>query len=193
MVQRVSVFLDWLDERTWIRAAIAGLGCLACISFLASSNLDPRIKAGFTALIALMTYVYRRKSWQRLPAKKPSLACFPKYIVPCNLPNSVFATADPRVALEDRLAEMGFAYDRHTLREVAFTRGYSKGDFSIEIVKLNVTFPLPLVAETEFKIEFGWTGGFDTGDLWLFATTLRTHLETDWSTSGDRCLETKAA
>jgi hypothetical protein len=88
---------------------------------------------------------------------------------------------------------MDFTYDRHTLRDVHFTRGYNKGDFSIEIVKLNVLFPLPLTAETEFRIELGWTGGFDTGDLWLFANKLRDHIERDCLASDGQSSESRAA
>lgn len=193
MFNRVRAVLDWLDERTWIRASIAGAGCFVFVAFLGASDLSPRLKAGFAAVIAVLTYVYRRKSWQPLPNQKPWLACFPKYRVRCTLPGSVFETPDPRVALSDRLAEMGFAYERHTLRDVHFTRGYNKADFSIEIVKLNITFPLPLTAETEFRIAFGWAGGFDTGDLWLLAKKLQLQLEADWLVGNAGPSEAKAA
>lgn len=120
---------------------------------------------------------YRLKTARDLPASKPSFCLLPKYKVSLRLPPEVVSSSEPISLLGQRLAEFGFSESKRESGILRYSRGSLLGDFSIKIAKVNLTFPLPLEAETAVEIAYGQIAAFDTGDLWRFATELKARTE----------------
>ena len=76
-----------------------------------------------------------------------------------------------------RLTDLGFSCDRQTPLALHLTRGHAKGDFSVELAKINLTVSLPLEAETELLVEADWLVAFDTGDLWQLTSEIKAIVE----------------
>lgn len=117
--------------------------------------------------------LYRSKVAPELPASKPSFCLLPKFRATLRLPPEMLSAPDPIAELGRRLAAFGFSQAAWDSRSLRFARGSLLGDFSIKIVKVNLTFALPLAAETAVEIAYGSFAAFDTGDLWQFATELK--------------------
>lgn len=122
---------------------------------------------------SLFRAIYRRRK-PRLPeTKKPHLAWFPKYRIPLALPATVLNGEAPEQELERILAPLGFELDYWTRAAIHFGRGKTWGDFSIRLVRLRLTFPLPLRTDTEALLEVADVCLFDTGDLWRLSGEIR--------------------
>lgn len=128
------------------------------------------------ALVVIFV-AYRLKTAPVLPDRKPSFCLLPKYVVSLRLPSAVVSSPDPISVLGQRLGEFGFSEAKREAGFVRYSRGSLLGDFSIKIAKVNLTFPLPLEAETAVEIGYGQIPAFDTGDLWKFATELKARME----------------
>ena len=81
-----------------------------------------------------------------------------------------------RDRISRRLGDIGFTIQQETSQSIQFTRGHAKGDFAIELAKVDVTVSLPLETEATVIVEYGWVCLFDTGDLWEFAKELQRSL-----------------
>ena len=93
------------------------------------------------------------------------------------VPQALLGSSDPPAALGERLRNFGFRVDKRTENVLRFTRRSALGDFSIKIAKVNLTFAMPLTADTEVLVEYGSFAAFDTGDLWTFTSELKAGLE----------------
>lgn len=128
------------------------------------------------ALVVIFV-AYRLKTSPGLPDTKPAFCLLPKYRVSLRLPPDIVSSSDPISVLGQRLAEFGFSESKREAGFVRYSRGSLLGDFSIKIAKVNLTFPLPLEADTVVEIAYGQIAAFDTGDLWRFATELKARTE----------------
>lgn len=123
--------------------------------------------------VAGVFLAYRSKAATDLPASKPSFCLLPKFRASFRLPPEVVSASDPIAELGQRLAAFGFAEAARNSGSLRYARGSMLGDFSIKLIKVNLTFALPLAAETAVEIAYGSLAAFDTGDLWRFATELK--------------------
>ncbi|MEL6107516.1 MAG: hypothetical protein AAFU85_15860, partial [Planctomycetota bacterium] len=74
------------------------------------------------------------------------------------------------------LGEIGFSIEQEKGESIKFTRGHPKGDFVIELAKVDVTVTFRDGEFANVLVEYGWVCLFDTGDLWRFASELKRHL-----------------
>ena len=126
---------------------------------------------------SIFQVIYRRRKARSLERKKPMLAWFPKYRVSVRLPVAVTQSPSPAEELEALLAASGFKLDCCTKEAIHFTRGKSWGDFSIELMRLRLSFPTPLLEYSEMILEVADVCLFDTGDLWVLANELAESLK----------------
>lgn len=123
-------------------------------------------------LISIFRYFYKKRKAVPLEAKKPMLKWFPKYLVPITLAKSVTSSSEANDLLETMLANFGFTFQYATKNQLYFSRGKSWGDFSINIIRINLVFDTPLNEVTMMKVEIADMCFVDTGDLWTLSTEL---------------------
>lgn len=153
-------------------AGLAAMCCLSAWGLMTYADIDPRLLATMFAVVGVVAYFYSRKSATDLPDKRPSIAWMPKYRSRCTLSEAIRSSSDPARALVIRLGEAGFSCERQTPLALHFTRGHARGDFSVEIAKINLVVSLPIETEVDLIVEAGWLVAFDTGDLWQLTKEL---------------------
>ena len=126
---------------------------------------------------------YRRKKAQPTELNKPRFKWFPKYEVPIVLPQKLIASADYSDELELILGQIGFEINYWTKKAIHFKRGKSWGDFSLKVIRINVSIPTPLTENSTMLVEVADVCLFDTGDLWLLTNELDELLKTTFSTN----------
>jgi len=159
--------------------ALAAVTCLSAWGVMTYASIDPRLVATVLGIVAVAAYFYHQQSARELPEKRPRFAWMPKYRCHCTVPDSMRSSSDPARALVLRLTDRGFACDRQTPVALHLTRGHAKGDFSVELAKINLTFSLPIEVQTELVVEADWVAAFDTGDLWQLTTELKALVEAE--------------
>ena len=111
-------------------------------------------------------FLYRRRSPSRLSRRRPRLKWLPKYRAKVALPDEILQAKEPDRVLEERMGDLGFELDSWTRDAIRFTRGKSWGDFSVKLIKLQASIPLPLQRKSSLKLEVAGVCLFDTGDTW---------------------------
>lgn len=89
-----------------------------------------------------------------------------KYRTELELPDEILHADEPDRVLEERMGDLAFELDSWTSEAIRFTRGKPWGDFSVKLIKLQTSFPLPLQRKTSMKLEVASVCLFDTGDTW---------------------------
>lgn len=123
-------------------------------------------------ITTLFRMAYRRRKPCEMEAAKPRLKWFPKYRATVRVPRAVRTRDDPSEALEEILATRGFEIAHWTKEAIYFGRGKSWGDFSLKLIPLLVSLPLPITEESEMTVEVANVCFFDTGDLWQLTREL---------------------
>jgi len=123
-------------------------------------------------LISIFRYFYKKRKAGPLEQKKPMLKWFPKYLVPLTLTKSVTSSSEANDVLESMLANFGFTFKYATKSQLYFSRGKNWGDFSINLIRINLVFDTPLNEVTMMKVEMADMCFVDTGDLWTLSTEL---------------------
>jgi hypothetical protein len=116
--------------------------------------------------VGVFRFIYRRKSPRPLPESRPRLQWFPKYRAPVELSGGILDAEEPDQALAACLEPMGFALDSWTPDRIRFARGKTWGDFSVKLIRLNLSLPHPLEREAFVELEVASVCLFDTGDVW---------------------------
>lgn len=116
--------------------------------------------------VGVFRFVYRRKRPKALPGSRPRLQWFPKYRAQVAPSERIMNAEDRDKAFAACLEPMGFALDSWTPDRIRFTRGRDWGDFSIRLIKLNLSLSHPLEREAFVELEVGSVCLFDTGDVW---------------------------
>ena len=128
------------------------------------------------AVLAIVLAIYVGSRYRILPDRKPALCWFPKYRFSVDLPPVVTGREQPLDAVAERMETLGFQLKKADDAGALFSRGSIAGDISIEIVKVNVRFPLPLAPTPEVRAGYAFAF-FDTGDLWAFCQELKSTLQ----------------
>ena len=130
------------------------------------------------AVVVAFLVAYKLKPFSELPANRPTICLLPKYLVPLHIPESVILSPRPAKSLESMLSGLDFKLEESPDSEIRFTRGSVLGDFSFKIAKVRVSVLLPLLSETQLRVEYGAFAAFDTGDLWKFCRELQENIGT---------------
>lgn len=123
-------------------------------------------------LISIFRYFYKKRKAGPLEQKKPLIKWLPKYVVPLTLGKRITSNSEPNDKLESMLENFGFTFKYATKSQLYFTRGKSWGDFSINLIRINLIFDTPLNEETLMTIEIADMCFVDTGDLWILSTEI---------------------
>ena len=113
--------------------------------------------------IAAFLIAYKSKGPEPLPEQKPLFTFLPKYVVALPIPGRTLAADDSVAELEQLLKPIGFAISARSADTVRFSRGSMLGDFSVDIAKLDLKFPLPVKSEAHVEVSYGSFAAFDTG------------------------------
>lgn len=161
-----------------ISLIVAIAACLASWLYVTYGDFDPRLAASVSAIVAVTAFFYSGKSpIQFMEGKKPRIVWMPKYRALCKPSPDIINTEDPARAITLLLSGKGFVCERQTPLALHFIRGYAKGDFSVELARVNLTVTLPITEETEMLVEAGWIAAFDTGDLWQLTQEIKSLIE----------------
>ena len=128
-------------------------------------------------LSTLLRWLYQKISPKQLGDNKPRFVWFPRYRFEIRLAEELVALQDPGDALEERLAEQGFALEYWTREQIVFSRGKFWGDFSIKLVPLRLRVDIPLQSSSMWTIEAAGVALFDTGDVWSLAHEIKSLFE----------------
>jgi hypothetical protein len=131
------------------------------------------------AAIVAFLIAYRLKPFSDLSVARPTISILPKYLVSVHIPEAVILSEAPSKSLGNMLSGLGFELEKTTTSEIRLVRGSVLGDFSLKIAKVRVSAPLPLLSETELRVEYGAFAAFDTGDLWTFCRELEEKVGTE--------------
>jgi hypothetical protein len=129
-----------------------------------------------SAITGLFRILYRRRGPTAREPRKPVLKWLPKYEVAVGIPGEVLAAEEPHRELEGMLEDFGFSLEAWTPGRVNYARGKAWGDFSVKLIRIRVSFPTPLEAETTMRVEVADLCLFDTGDLWRLTGRLAERL-----------------
>lgn len=148
-------------------------------------NLVPPIEYVLVAIAIAIVMIpligieerYRQKSPTPLPARKPKIAFYPKYLVEFDSNHLGVDISQHTLIIKTVLANLGFEETDPGNNETAFRRGMERGDFSIKLALIFVRFPQNADGPPHFVIEYGWFAWFDTGDLWRLARDIKNQIE----------------
>jgi len=135
-------------------------------------SFDQLIVVVPAAIVAFLA-AYKLKPFSELSVSRPALSVLPKYLVSVHIPESVILSETPSKSLERMLSNLDFKLEQTTDSDIRLSRGSVLGDFSLKIAKIRVSVPLPLLSETELRVEYGAFAAFDMGDLWTFCRELQ--------------------
>jgi hypothetical protein len=127
--------------------------------------------------VGAMAAIYRLRSPEPFPPRKPGFCWFPKYLVPMDFPGEILHSSNPISVLEGRLSPLGFQLEESSKGEVKFRRGFVLGDISVKLVKVEMIFPAALDGNRCVTVQYGFVAAFDTGDLWTLASEVREHIQ----------------
>lgn len=168
-LSRRGAFLNSLSLKVIVAAIICVLLFLCVKAFV-----PPHIALAGTVLVAIVQAIYLAWLPRELPDQKPRWSWFPKYHFQHLISGP--SGLDGRTAITRRLGEIGFSIQQEKDDSTKFTRGHPKGDFAIELAKVDVTVTFSEGNSLSVLVEYGWVCLFDTGDLWRFSSELRRHL-----------------
>ena len=121
-------------------------------------------------LLSIFRFFYRKRKATPLEATKPRFKWLPKYVVPICVPAHVLSSGAPDDEMENILAQLGFEFSYATKEHSYFSRGKSWGDFSIQLIRINLVFDKSLQQASQVRVELADICLFDTGDLWKLST-----------------------
>ncbi len=128
-------------------------------------------------LLSIFRTLYKRRSASAVEATKPRLKWLPKYQLDIKLPAQIFCDGSADEKLEILLGHFGFEIDCWTKTQILFSRGKKWGDFSIKLLKLRISFPMPLTESSTVLVEVADVCLFDTGDLWSLTSEIKAYIE----------------
>lgn len=129
----------------------------------------------YVVLKLIFRAVYKMKPYQELASSKPSIALLPKYKTEVTLADELVDS----VALQKKLASIGFKKSLEKDGRVYFVRGHILGGATLSInhIKMKLGFKSLQKNRSEITLESCGQIAFDTGDCWNFLTELSQKLE----------------